>query len=272
MPALRGGVYVIPVASELDRGWYNSAGEAAPTNTTFGVGGNYTVGMTGAEARNFFIFEIPTLSEPVVRAELVLFVTAPEDGGYVSPDATETLVFYSVDQFSVELLRRRDTNEASVAVFEDLGDGTEYSLPTVLSATNQNSEVTIELNLDFLAALTNHFGEAMALAGRLTSLRLYPEVMEFLFGYSHHVPLERTYLVLYTPAVARLEIDRGLDDTVQLSFPAEYAEYLLESTESLNPPAWTSITLPREEFDGTIYVTLEGLTAGEQYFRLRAPP
>ena len=224
---LSAATYTIPITDQLDRGWYNSAGEAAPTNTAFGFGGNYTVGMTGTEARNFFIFDIPQIAEPIIRAELVLYVTSPEDGGYVSPDPTESLTLYSLDNFSVDVLRRRDTNEASVAIFEDLGDGTAFSDPAIFTPTNQNSEVSIPLNSAFLSTITNNLGAPIALGGRLTSLRFYPEVMEFLFAYSHHVPFERTYLALYTPAVPRLEITRNPDHTLTLSFPAEFADYVL---------------------------------------------
>jgi hypothetical protein len=271
IPQITAGTYVIPIASELDRGWYNSAGDAAPTNTTFGVGGNYTVGMADSEARNFFIFEIPQITETIVRAELILYVTSPEDGGYASPDPEETLVFYSLDQFPVDVLRRRDTNEASVAIFEDLGNGVPYSDPLSVTATNQNADLIIPLNSYFLSVLTNHLGQPLALGGRLTSIRNDPLVMEFLFGYSHHVPFERTYLLLYTPAIARLQIAFNDDKTLTLSFPAEYADYTLESTEALAGGGWTPVLLPREHVEDTIYLQLEEQSAAQQYFRLRSP-
>lgn len=269
-PVLEAATYFIPVTSQLDRGWYNAAGEAAPTNAAFGVGGNYTVGMTGTEVRNFFVFQIPQIAEPIISAELVLYVTAPEDGGYVSPDGTETLVLYSLDYFSVDVLRRRDTNEASLAVFEDLGDGIAYSSPTIFTPMNQNSEVVIPLNDAFLNLVTNRFGTAIALGGRLTSIRGYPEVAEFLFAYSHHVPFERTYLLLHTPVVARLEVTANPDSSITLAFPAEYAEYILESTDSLVAADWTPVLEPREQMEETIYVTVESIAPALKFFRLRS--
>lgn len=269
-PVLEGATYYIPVASQLDRGWYNAVGEAAPTNAAFGVGGNYTVGMTGSEVRNFFIFQIPQIAEPIIGAELVLYVTAPEDGGYVSPDGSETLVLYSLDYFSVDVLRRRDTNEANVAVYEDLGDGTPYSSPADFTPTNQNSEVAIPLNDAFLNAVTNRLGASIALGGRLTSIRGYPEVAEFLFAYSHHVPFERTYLLLHTPVVARLEVTANPDSSITLAFPAQYAEYILESTDSLIAADWTPVLERREQIEETIYVTVESTAAPLKIFRLRS--
>src|SRR5690349_16185436 len=102
-------LYEIPVASQLDRGWYDALGHASPTNSEFGFGGNYTVGKTETEVRNFFIFEVPYFpaSEVIQRADFVIFCTSMEDGGYVSPDPSESFVLHSIDRTSFETLRTR---------------------------------------------------------------------------------------------------------------------------------------------------------------------
>src|SRR5688500_3188857 len=159
-PNASAAVYQIPVASQLDRGWYDAIGNASPTNSEFGFGGNYTVGVTHTEVRNFFIFQVPTLhpSETILRADFVIYCTPIEDGGYVSPDTNETFVLHSIDRTSIETLRVRDTNAASITVFEDLGDGIPFNTPAEFTPASADTEVTIPLNRDFLALLTNSLG------------------------------------------------------------------------------------------------------------------
>jgi hypothetical protein len=265
-------LYEIPVSSQLDRGWYDALGNASPTNSEFGFGGNYTVGKTETEVRNFFIFEIPVLpaSEIIQRADFVIFCTSMEDGGYVSPDPTESFVLHSIDRTSIETLRIRDTNTANIPVFDDLGDGVAFNTPAIFTPASQDTEVTIPLNDAFLALLTNRLGGELAFGGSLTSLQSDPAIPEFLFGYSHHVPFERTRLVITTSSIPLLSVQQRYTSQLQISWPAEFRYYVLEETEALNPANWTAVQLPREFANDQITVTID-TTSPQKFFRLRAP-
>jgi hypothetical protein len=271
-PNVPAAVHEIPVASQLDRGWYDALGNASPTNSEFGFGGNYTVGRTETEVRNFFVFQIPTLpaAEKIVRADFVIYCTPSEDGGYVSPDTNETFVLHSIDRTAIETLRARDTNAASTNVFEDLGDGTAFNTPATFTPDSQDTEVTIPLNEAFLALLTNHFGGELAFGGSINSLQEYSAVPEFLFGYSHHVPFDRTRLVITTTSIPLLSIERRYTSELQISWPADFRYYVLEESDFLNPPNWTPVELQREISNGQITVTIEP-SAPQKFFRLRPP-
>ena len=265
-------VYQIPVASQLDRGWYDALGNASPTNSEFGFGGNYTVGRTEAEVRNFFVFQIPTLhaSEKILRADFVIYCTPSEDGGYVSPDTNETFILHSIDRTSIETLRARDTNSASTNVFEDLGDGTPFNTPAIFTPASQDTEVTIPLNEAFLTLLSNRLGGELAFGGSINSLGDDPLIPEFLFGYSHHVPFDRTRLVITTTSIPLLSIQRRYTSQIEISWPTDFRYFILEQSDFLNPPNWTAVELPREISNGQITVTIDP-TAPQKFFRLRSP-
>ena len=265
-------VYQIPVASQLDRGWYDALGNASPTNSEFGFGGNYTVGRTETEVRNFFVFQIPTLpaSEIIQRVDFVIYTTLTEDGGYVSPDTNETFVLHSIDRTSIATLRARDTNAANTNIFEDLGDGIPFNSPAIFTPESPGTEVTIPLNHDFLTLLTNSFGRELAFGGSITSLGDDPLIPEFLFGYSHHVPFDRTRLVITTTSIPLLSIQRRYTSQIEISWPADFRYLTLEESDFLNPPIWTAVELPREISNGQVIVTIDP-SAPQKFFRLRAP-
>lgn len=271
-PHAPAAVYHIPVASQVDRGWYDAIGNASPTNSEFGFGGNYTVGMTETEVRNFFIFKIPTFHpfETIQRADFVIYTTPAEDGGYVSPDTNETFVLHSIDRTSIETLRARDTNAASTYVFDDLGDGTPFNSPAVFTPASQDTEVIIPLNTAFLTLLTNRIGGELAFGGSITSLQHDPLTPEFLFAYSHHVPFERTRLVITTSSIPLLNVQKRYTAQLQISWPADYRYFVLEQTDRLDAPNWTPVQLPREESNGLVTVTID-TSAPQQFFRLRSP-
>lgn len=147
------------------RGWYNQNGQAlstfhgAPT-------ANYAAGQsdnsgTLMQLRNFFIFDLPSLTETIVSATLRL---TPR--GYVSPDPSETYELYDVTTPLASLTDR----SGGLAAYTDLGSGTSYGSRVFTLADAGTVPVTIALNAAALANLQAAAGARIGLGGALTTL------------------------------------------------------------------------------------------------------
>ena len=81
-PVASAQTVVIP---HTDRGWYDNTGFHNPGNPNYVVGDNsFTV------SRNFFVFNLASVVQPIASAKLVLFVPSSLAGpGYSSPDPSE---------------------------------------------------------------------------------------------------------------------------------------------------------------------------------------
>src|SRR4051794_3996091 len=71
------------VINYTDRGWYQQEGRREGIT-------NYFVGDNGIEYRNFFVFNLSSVTQPIASATLELFVPAAGSAqGYVSADPSE---------------------------------------------------------------------------------------------------------------------------------------------------------------------------------------
>jgi len=156
--------------SASDTGTYTSSGFHLSSNK------NYTTGISGGtEDRSYFVFNIPSISAPIVSVQLQL--TNPLNG-YTSPDPFETFQLFDV-LTSIPLLEA--TNVGSTSIFNDLGSGISYGTRTVSVADN-GTLVTISLNSAAMSAITTASGSALAFGGALTSLG--GATNEFVFGFT----------------------------------------------------------------------------------------
>jgi hypothetical protein len=165
------------------RGWFTSDGIA---NFEPGLDDqrNYLVGDKGTEPhvprqvnRNFFVFDLGGVIGDITGASLNLF--NPPDG-FSSQDAFETYVVFDVST-DISTLITHITGPTGLAIYDDLGTGSQYGRHTSTIADNDRM-VTIPLNAAALAALNQASG-LFAFGGAITSLDEVDND-EFLFGFS----------------------------------------------------------------------------------------
>ncbi|MGH9721631.1 MAG: hypothetical protein ACRD8O_15595 [Bryobacteraceae bacterium] len=122
-----------------------------------------------SELRNYFVFDLSSISGVITAAQLQLDMPAPSGqlpvGGYDSPQATET---FQVNEVTSTIAQVLDPF-ANVAVYTDLGDGTALG-SVVLNPASEGTLVVIPLNGSALALLNNQAGGQIALGGSVTTL------------------------------------------------------------------------------------------------------
>ncbi len=183
------------VLNPIDRGNYANDGGHVPVNNSY-LTGNESQGPS--ILRSFFVFDLTSISEPIVSAELQLVFNF-----YASADPTETMTFYDVGTPWDELF----DGSAEVDAFNDLGTGTVYS-ERVWSEADKGSYLSVFLNtaaVNDMNAATDLWG----IGGALTSLDGNLTTSEFLNpGTANANDLASTILVIETipapPAFAAL--------------------------------------------------------------------
>jgi hypothetical protein len=165
-----------------NRGWYLADGFSN------GAGGsnNYVVGDCNridprcpgggpgpAEWRNWFRFDLSSVSGSVTAATLVLNVTS----GFSS--TTSPTGTYTLFDISPGNLGGLGTN--SQTIWADIGSGISYGSYVASSANSSGTTIAIPLNAAALAAINASVGSSFALGGAITTLQGGSEV-ELLFG------------------------------------------------------------------------------------------
>jgi hypothetical protein len=147
------------ILTYTDRGWYTSDGFHDPDEP------NYIVGRYDVDYRNFFVFDLSSVTGTITSATLKLFNPSDRPGsGYLSPDATETLELYDVSTSIASLT----DGTTGVSAFTDLGSGTSFG-STIVSVADNGTFITITLNASALSAL-NVAGGLFAIGGAVTTL------------------------------------------------------------------------------------------------------
>lgn len=157
------------VINSASRGSYESTGYHDAANANYGVGVN-----DGSFYHDFFVFNLPAISNQLADAELVL-----NSYSNSSPYGVETYQLNDVTN-SITVL----TNNASGAtnIYADLGNGTVYGGRSVY-VSESGLISSIPLNGNFLAATLADSGGPIALGGALTSLNAM-STNEYLFAAS----------------------------------------------------------------------------------------
>lgn len=153
-------------------GWYNIAGQHDPGNKNFFVGDNRRVYPfpANAEFRNFFVFDLATVTMPIESGVLALempLAPSPQPGsvpGYASSDPSETYELHDVTTSIHNLIN----GTGGVTAHADLGDGSIYGRRIFTAADNGK---VIEIQLSALAiADMNNSHSYFAVGGKLTTL------------------------------------------------------------------------------------------------------
>ncbi len=220
-----------------DTGWYDSTGFHIPTNT------NYIVGDSNALYRNWYAFNLPTLTAPIVSAQLRV-----NTWEYTSNDATET---YQLQEVTTAVPTLTAGGSGLTAIYADLGDGAIYGSRTYTNADDYQIR-TIDLNAAAISALTAKSGQAFAFGGLLTTLDTLSNA-EYVFGSSNSVVPADVQLILNTgtpPVVTVVANDANAGE------PANNGQYTLTRTGDTASTLTVNIAMSGTATNGKDYTTI----------------
>lgn len=154
------------------RGWYKESGEtnggSSGNNFIVGTCGTVACGGDGGAYRNWFRFNLANFAPTVTSA--VLRLDNPSDGFFNELGAS---LNYNLFDIATGFAGLGGVN--SVAVFNDLGTGTQYGTTNVTSAQN-GATVAITLNAAALASLNAGRQDGLwALGGNISNTSVVPE-------------------------------------------------------------------------------------------------
>jgi uncharacterized repeat protein (TIGR01451 family) len=175
-----GSTNVVVTAS--DRGWYNSSGFHDPGNF------NHFVGYDGNDSyRNWFVFNIPPLAAPLVRAELRAYTY-----GVYAPTGSE---IYQLRQVVTPTATLQAGGAGLISIYNDLGDGPIYAARAFVPG-DASRTISIPLNQTLRNAVAAAAGNPFAMGGEIITLTAVPGIEESVFsGSSTSDPLELVLIV-----------------------------------------------------------------------------
>ncbi len=165
-----------------NRGWYNAAGSRTVNNFNYFVGAD-----SQTEYRNFFVFDLSNVTDPITSASLNLFNPF---FGYSGPSTGLT---YNISDVSTPIASLAG-GTGGVAAFTDLGTGTNFG-STIATSDSNNSFINVALNSSAISALSANTG-LFAFGGAIPN----PEPNQSIFTGSEF-DLTDTQLVLETQPV-----------------------------------------------------------------------
>jgi hypothetical protein len=177
------------VVPYTDRGWYSEVGLhfANHPNYLVGDGRGPVCTCANGDYRNFFVFDLSSVTQRIASATLALYVPNPR--GFVSSDGSENYELYDV---VTPIASLRD-GSAGLAAHADLGDGVVYG-NRLMTAGDLGNVIEISLNSSAIAALESAAG-LFAFGGSITTLDGLPND-EYSFGYTNENGSELTELRL----------------------------------------------------------------------------
>jgi hypothetical protein len=166
-----------------DGGWYSVQGVHEPDNTNFVVGDNRQGNCMPDvycqdDFRNFFVFDLASVTQTIASAKLAIYVQTFPDG-YKSADPSENFEVHDVTTSIASLV----AGTGGVAAHADLGTGVVYG-NRLMTAADMGKTVEITLNSSAIAAMNSTHG-LFAIGGSLTTLN--PSITtqgEIVFGAS----------------------------------------------------------------------------------------
>jgi len=174
-PLARAQSVIIP---HTDRGQYAPTGFHNPTNPNYLVGDTRQFFTFFDDHRNFFVFDLSSVVQPIASAKLALFVPSSLAGpGYSSADPSENYELHDVTTSLATLV----AGTGGVSAHADLGSGVVYG-NRAMTAADMGTVVEITLNPAAIAALDAATG-LIGFGGSLTTLDGLPND-EFTFGSS----------------------------------------------------------------------------------------
>jgi len=180
------------ILDAIDRGWYANDGGHLPSNLSYFVGNS----TTGFIFRNWFVFDLTGIDQPIVSAELHLW-----NFSYFSVDPTETYTIFDVSTNLPDLVG----GTGGIPAFNDLGSGSIYG-SYLASDADDNSFLDIPLNGAALVSLNETAGQ-WATGGAFTTLDNDFGTLEQMFAGTGNLPLNFTQLIVTPiPAPAALPL------------------------------------------------------------------
>ena len=172
----------------LNSGWYYDSGvHNSNTQPNISAGVCVTCLYSG-ETRNFFLFDLSSISENIVSAELRI-----TSGNYVSNDPFE--IFSLFDVTSDPSILPTNTTQ-NLSLFDDLGSGQEYGSYQV----QQDSDTVISIMLNSIAIEDiNNTNSLFAIGGAVTSLDNDLTRTQYLFGGTHLGEQTRELIITTVP-------------------------------------------------------------------------
>jgi hypothetical protein len=137
----------------IDRGWYDRQGLHIPTNNNYLVGDNRIIVCNPTDSgclddyRNFFVFDLSSVTQPIGAATLRLW-NPGQPWGFRSPELSETYELHDVTTPSFPLLQ----GTAGVNAHTDLGTGIVYG-SRVITEADTGQFIEIVLNSSAIAAM-----------------------------------------------------------------------------------------------------------------------
>jgi large repetitive protein len=159
--------------TSVDTGWYDSTGGHGTENTNYFAGSDSTTSDPPVVGlRNFGVFDLTGISEPISRGRLRAFL--PFDG-FLSPDTTETWELHEVTT-NVEVLT---AGTGGLSAYSDLADGPSYGSQAVTNS-DEGTFIEVTLNSDALLSLNSASG-LWAVGGICVAC---DTADEYIFGFS----------------------------------------------------------------------------------------
>jgi hypothetical protein len=152
--------------SYTDRGWYSPTGFHNPNNVSYIAGDTRGAGCITcvSDARNFFVFDLASVTQPIAAAKLAILVPSQPGPGYVSADLSEN---YELHDVVTPIAALRD-GTGGVAAYSDLGGGAVYG-SRAITAADVGNVVEITLNASAVSALDAATG-LVGIGGSITTL------------------------------------------------------------------------------------------------------
>jgi hypothetical protein len=143
--------------SAADSGWWDNTGDHSASNK------NYVAGQSLPDIfRNYFVFNLGTVNQPIVSAQLRLFNPI---GGY-SGDSTETFTLFDV---STSLATLQASGSGQVGIFNDLGSGTIYGAQN-FQESDEREFKAVPMNSSGVSAINAALGGQLAFGGAITTI------------------------------------------------------------------------------------------------------
>jgi hypothetical protein len=161
------------IISYSNRGNYDGMfGDYFPGST------NYIVGYDVPEYRNFFVFDLSGVVQPIASATLDLYLPNTSGKGYFSSHPSENFQLHDV----VTSISNLTAGTGGLAAFNDLGSGVVYGNRSISDA-DEGTVVEILLNTSAVASMNANHG-LFAMGGSLTTLDHPPTFIEVAFAFT----------------------------------------------------------------------------------------
>jgi hypothetical protein len=186
-----GGIACADVINVMDRGWYLNDGIDLGYHDPSVDLKSYFAGEASGEYRDFFVFDLTGVTNPVVGATLEL--NTFEVAGTNIAGTNQTYPVYKLYDVGTAISTLTAAQTGQSGIFADLGGGTVYGS---IDTKNVQSNTTITIPLtSALSAINAARGGQFAIGGTLTNTSTDPQ---YLFGFSDSTDLSNSRLILVT--------------------------------------------------------------------------